>query len=228
MQAITLPRALDQIPGTRTTRRIVELLKSRIDARGIAALTRRELSKLLAVTERTLTRLVGQLEAFGLLARYGLGFVFHLSQRLTDRPVHREDAETEAQAEAAFVDGRERSGASSRPAHPSAAPFILSHARAICAGELKGANLIQICRLMGEAYADEARTPNLERENFPIHPMWIGPAMDVIGRAVLVRWLAERSERRRQQEAARSSSSPELGSDRAARRAAALAFLGRS
>lgn len=207
MQTLTPLAALDQIPGTRTTRKIVAALLPRADARGIATVRRRELAELLGVAEGTVRRLVGMLEKFGLLVRYGRQFVFSFSRRLTDgRPdVVREDAETEAQALAAFADGRRRAGASPRPADPAVAPMILTHARTLASGAMRGVDVMQIARLLGAAYVEDASTPALIANNFPVHPRWVAHALDAMSRGAINRLADERRRAEEHREAVREA-----------------------
>jgi len=223
---VTLPAALDQIPGTRTTRRIVQALQGLADEHGIATLTRRKLGALLQVAERTLTIRIRELEAFGFLVRYGARFVFRFAKKIAAVVIPpREDAETEAQALAAFADGRARAGAVKREADPSAGPLILARARKLSISfALRGADVLQLARLMGAAYVEDAATEKLSEQNFPIHPKWLRPALDVISRGVTLRLLEERKRRQEAREAARAPSTPEP--DREAARAGALALLG--
>lgn len=206
---LTPVTALDQIRGTRATRKIVETLRGLVDVRGIVSLTRRKLAALLRLAERTLTIQLGALERSGFLVRYGRFFTFSFlaptpdaAPRTAEAPPERPDAETEAQALGAFIDGRIRAGAAPREADPSAGPMILAHARTLSvSGSTRGADVIQLARLMGETYVRDAATPALETANFPVHPKWIGPALDKIRRAVALEILAERQRRQAMREA---------------------------
>jgi hypothetical protein len=200
--------ALDQIPGTRATRKIVEALRGLVDGAGIASLTRRKLAELLGLAERTLTIRIGMLERLGFLVRYAKRFIFRFAapaqspSAAPSTPAERSDAETEAQALGAFLDGRIRAGAAPREADPSAGPMILAHARTLSvSGSTRGADVIQLARLMGEAYVRDAATPPLETANFPVHPKWIGPALDKVRRAVALEIVAERQRRQAMREA---------------------------
>lgn len=227
---ISPPVAIDQIPGTRATRKIVAALAAHTDAQGIVRLTRRKLASLLGLAERTLTFRVAELERYGLIVRYGLNFVFRFARAVGPavRPEEREDAETEAQALAAFVDGRQRAGATPREAHPEAAPMILRHARRwSLSGSLRGADVMQLARLMGQAYVEDARTQALESNNFPVHPKWIGPALDAVRRSVVLRLQQERATRQALREArAAAPPDPERGTFLEGARALALALIG--
>ena len=228
MQAVTPIHALDQIPGTQATRRICEALRGLTDAGGIAILTRRKLAALLSLTERTLTRIVAHLEAFGFLQRLAAGFVFRLApapKPATHAAPEVDDPETVAQMLSAFADGCVREGAEPRLPDPSAGPLIAAFVRRLGSksGALRGADPVQLARLSGESFVRDARTDALAEANFPIHPKWIAPALDAIARGVTLALLAER-QRRQAARDARAARTPEP--DREATRAGALALLG--
>lgn len=211
--------SLDHIRGTKTTRRLVAALLPKVDRYGLATVKRAELARLLRVAEGTVRLLVRGLEKFGFLVRYGRNFVFRLTSKVTQQP-RREDPETEAQALAAFADGRRRAGAETRRADPSAAPVVLEHARTLESGELRGVDLMQIARLLGESYVRDAATDTLRRENFPIHPRFLMPARDAMERGVKLRLAQERHAaelRRSDQAAARERTQPESPEARAER-----------
>jgi len=219
--------AIDQIPGTRTTRRIVEALRGLADGRGFVSITRRKLAAILQVAEGTLKIHVRMLAGFGVLARLGDRFVFLLSELAKRTPAPREDAETEAQALAAFADGRARAGAAPREADPSAGPLILARARKLSISfALRGADVMQLARLMGAAYVEDAATEKLSEQNFPIHPKWLRPALDVISRGVTLRLLEERKRRQEARDAREAARASTPEPDREAARAGALALLG--
>ena len=220
--------AIDQLPGNRTTRRIVQVLQRLADEHGIATLTRKKLGALLQLAERTLTIHIGRLQSTGALVRYGAFFVFRFAKKIAAVvDVPREGAETEAQGLAAFADGCRREGAEKREPDPSAGPMVLARARKLSISfALRGADVIQLCRVMGEAYVADAATDKLREQNFPIHPRWIGPALDVISRGATLRYLAELAERKRRQEARDAARAQTPEPDRDAARAGALALLG--
>jgi hypothetical protein len=216
--------AIDQIPGTKTTKRIVEALRGLADARGYVRITRAKLAAILQVAEGTLKIHVRLMAAHGLLARLGDRFVFLLSELARRPPPPREDAETEAEGLAAFADGCVRAGADPRQADPSAGPLLLARARKLSStGALRGACVMQLQRIMGIAYVEDCATDKLREQNFPIHPKWIRPALDAISRGVVLRFLAERK-RRQEARDARARETPEP--DREAARQGALAILG--
>ena len=229
------PGPADQIPGTRTMRRILAEILGALDPLGIARLPRRPLAELLCVAERTLTILVGRLRDLGLVRQpYGRWFVFAPSSELLQ--LSRElrglasnvDPKTLELALAAFLDGRSRAGAPLREdADPSLAPFLLSHARSLATkGQLRGMDPIQLVRLMGEAYVLDTRDQKLEAQCFPLHPKWIRPVLPQIAIGVAVRLAAERKradERREGREAAREAAPRP---DYQAARAGALSLLG--
>lgn len=199
------PTAIDQIPGTRTTRKLVSALRQLADDSGLVVLTRRRLAELLSITERTVSSKIRDLCAYGLLRRLADRFVFRFSRPVAEaaprRPEPREDAETEAQIMAAFCDGRVRAGAGRREdIDGQAVTQIVARTRRLTnSGALFGCDLMQLARALGEAYVTHARTAALEANNFPIHHRWIGPALDAMSRGA---YAIIETERRRAKERA--------------------------
>jgi hypothetical protein len=213
---------------------VAEILGA-LDPRGLARIPRKKLAASLRCAQRTMTLLVKRLERAGILSRpYGHAFTFLPSPELrrVAELASPEDSETLAQAIAAFLDGRLREGGTPREDSSPALPaFVLSHARALSASHpsLRGVDVIQICRLMGEAYAGDTQAdPGLAAANWPLHPAWVRHALPAMTRGVLVRAERDRkrsAERRAARAEARAST---MTPDYLAARAGALAVAGAS
>lgn len=233
MTDLASPGGFHQIHGTRTMRAMVGEILGALDVRGLARIPRKRLAELLRCAERTMTLLVLRLEKAGILSRpYGKAFTFQPSpelRRIAELATV-EDPETLAQAIGAFLDGRLREGGTPRDdAAPALGAFVLSHARSLSDSHpaLRGVDVIQICRLIGEAYAgDTEHDPGLAAANWPLHPAWIRHALPAITRGVLVRAERDRkraADRRAARDASRAST---LTPDYLAARAGALAVAG--